>query len=244
MSRLILSRRWAHPRSRGENQRPALLNLAWCGSSPLTRGKLPRVSAGRTRHGLIPAHAGKTTRPSGTSRGPRAHPRSRGENWPTRTVMFTGTGSSPLTRGKQTIERWWRERPRLIPAHAGKTVMEVILVFPSAAHPRSRGENARAGRPPRSAGGSSPLTRGKPRTNASTGSLRRLIPAHAGKTPTRSCRSAPSAAHPRSRGENARLASPVESLAGSSPLTRGKPLCDWSRQSMLGLIPAHAGKTS
>ena len=53
----------AHPRSRGENIRACGLGLTYGGSSPLTRGK-----PGGGRHfdldaGLIPAHAGKTSKP-------------------------------------------------------------------------------------------------------------------------------------------------------------------------------------
>ena len=50
----------AHPRSRGENLTYGLYPSISAGSSPLTRGKLPRCDA-RSRHWrLIPAHAGKT----------------------------------------------------------------------------------------------------------------------------------------------------------------------------------------
>ena len=50
-------------------------------------------------------------------------------------------------------------------------------------------------------------------------------------------------AHPRSRGENFKCVDGWEDYDGSSPLTRGKrgdaPAC----AALLGLIPAHAGKT-
>ena len=50
----------AHPRSRGENGSEAGDEKGSTGSSPLTRGKR-RLRRGRAqRHGLIPAHAGKT----------------------------------------------------------------------------------------------------------------------------------------------------------------------------------------
>mgnify|MGYP001678884566 CR=1 FL=1 len=50
------------------------------GSSPLTRGKpLPARTLDRDER-LIPAHAGKTTRPHGVVKAATAHPRSRGEN--------------------------------------------------------------------------------------------------------------------------------------------------------------------
>ena len=50
----------AHPRSRGENARGALVIGDRSGSSPLTRGKRRSVLPGRRGPGLIPAHAGKT----------------------------------------------------------------------------------------------------------------------------------------------------------------------------------------
>ena len=92
--------------------------------------------------------------------------------------------------------------------------------------------------------GSSPLTRGKQPCYTLLRGFFGLIPAHAGKTPaalTRSCRRR---AHPRSRGENLVATAAVDAVCGSSPLTRGKHLgsCRCSRG--VGLIPAHAGKTS
>ena len=70
-----------------------------------------------------------------------------------------------------------------------------------------------------------------------------LIPAHAGKTSAASRVCIVMGAHPRSRGENDLNGVEVAALAGSSPLTRGKPR--WSRclPSVARLIPAHAGKT-
>ena len=57
------SKRWAHPRSRGENPvQQGALGLA-AGSSPLTRGKRRLPASVRRRAGLIPAHAGKTCSP-------------------------------------------------------------------------------------------------------------------------------------------------------------------------------------
>ena len=92
--------------------------------------------------------------------------------------------------------------------------------------------------------GSSPLTRGKPDLSEVGGALRRLIPAHAGKTsqPTKPRPHLP--AHPRSRGENDHLDCPAHHELGSSPLTRGKRLDGVYRALSYRLIPAHAGKTT
>ena len=135
-------RRWAHPRSRGENRSWTRSAPKTRGSSPLTRGKR-RARGPRRRHtGLIPAHAGKTRPIRAMKPKSRAHPRSRGENTASRASPVTPLGSSPLTRGKPR----WRHRPPLdwglIPAHAGKTLKWGCLAVAVL--------------------GSSPLTRGKP----------------------------------------------------------------------------------
>ena len=212
----------AHPRSRGENLSPP-----------------PLLCCAR----LIPAHAGKTSPGRGRPQWCAAHPRSRGENNENGDIPSVGQGSSPLTRGK-------RPRPgepprilRLIPAHAGKTLQVHRARWQPRAHPRSRGENPA----PKPGGlgriGSSPLTRGKPKEELCTALKARLIPAHAGKTAPPPPRGTTRPAHPRSRGENLKNAIESVKTAGSSPLTRGKPLEE--RRALLSgrLIPAHAGKT-
>ena len=172
----------AHPRSRGENYEAHSIGIAAGGSSPLTRGKRVRDNDLGVLRGLIPAHAGKTqetTRwaPSGT-----AHPRSRGENDALSGASSAWKGSSPLTRGKLPRPAEGTDRERLIPAHAGKTMGAPSEALQCRAHPRSRGENARACDVSRPSRGSSPLTRGKHSTFARLDYRRRLIPAHAGKT--------------------------------------------------------------
>ena len=132
-------------------------------------------------------------------------------------------GSSPLTRGKR-YRRWpGVRRLRLIPAHAGKTQRTSASLQGPGAHPRSRGENTRRSALQSIAGGSSPLTRGKPCAPTRSSAKARLIPAHAGKTTQDTSPNRWQRAHPRSRGENASL--------GPSSAARWR------------LIPAHAGKT-
>ena len=114
----------------------------------------------------------------------------------------------------------------------------------TSAHPRSRGENRMGRTTSQGACGSSPLTRGKLSAVWVVISVFRLIPAHAGKTPSRTPKKWPPGAHPRSRGENDESRPAKFSVDGSSPLTRGKPeeLQAWFEESRL--IPAHAGKTT
>ena len=112
---------WAHPRSRGENNRRSRERAYRRGSSPLTRGKPAGWQTPAIHTGLIPAHAGKTGGRAARAPPGWAHPRSRGENTWTPAPLATCVGSSPLTRGKQN--QAFRPHPNkgLIPAHAGKT---------------------------------------------------------------------------------------------------------------------------
>ena len=233
----------AHPRSRGENISAPASTPSMRGSSPLTRGKLDLVRTQVRTIGLIPAHAGKTRPGMPTTPSRPAHPRSRGENFQAKTIPARGPGSSPLTRGKRERRRDPIAGARLIPAHAGKTLLRALGAGACAAHPRSRGENSWGrGVHPRQ-GGSSPLTRGK-RAQAQQGHLHvRLIPAHAGKTGRPYLGLPRPQAHPRSRGENRTEDLLVLLQLGSSPLTRGKRLRALSNKELQGLIPAHAGKT-
>ena len=154
--------RRAHPRSRGENAldaRPHAVNEGLIpahagktfrasractsdpGSSPLTRGKRSTEAMNRVQAGLIPAHAGKTGWWQCRDFQVGAHPRSRGENL--LLVLPSGAvqGSSPLTRGKPPRQPWLPGPSGLIPAHAGKTVPNLVVRARHGAHPRSRGEN-------------------------------------------------------------------------------------------------------
>ena len=198
----------------------------------------------RRHRRLIPAHAGKTPRSRGAAARTWAHPRSRGENALEVGHLHFAAGSSPLTRGKPNDVDGFDVGPGLIPAHAGKTPTRARTATCSWAHPRSRGENTALRRRGHRFGGSSPLTRGKPkRTTASPADLG-LIPAHAGKTEIPGFSLFSYRAHPRSRGENMALASALSAARGSSPLTRGKHQVGDRSELRQRLIPAHAGKTS
>ena len=152
-------------------------------------------------------------------------------------------GSSPLTRGKRRLREAEGFEARLIPAHAGKTLVRLTGDTHVRAHPRSRGENRQSQHARIGIHGSSPLTRGKRHPPRRGHERPGLIPAHAGKTPARGHQCSTRRAHPRSRGENPYAASNDQDPKGSSPLTRGKQ-CGLARpRDADGLIPAHAGKT-
>ena len=233
----------AHPRSRGENIYFFSALHRRGGSSPLTRGKQYGIRACVCEGGLIPAHAGKTTRAARPAPPVTAHPRSRGENVDQLAATPWKMGSSPLTRGKLPNPGHARPPGGLIPAHAGKTSRPRMKPSMTRAHPRSRGENPSRASAKASRNGSSPLTRGKRHECLWARVRQGLIPAHAGKTSPPRTERGGDRAHPRSRGENLeKLGGSFETL-GSSPLTRGKPVRVNRDRAVLGLIPAHAGKT-
>ena len=97
---LVSEANTAHPRSRGENGAACAVAAGLGGSSPLTRGKPCAGVSGFAGWGLIPAHAGKTSRYCELCIIAPAHPRSRGENFSRPKVTPLLPGSSPLTRGK------------------------------------------------------------------------------------------------------------------------------------------------
>ena len=214
------------------------------GSSPLTRGKHRLLRMLYRARGLIPAHAGKTPAWWHRATRPWAHPRSRGENYAQAAANTNAWGSSPLTRGKLTSQYTVTIVPGLIPAHAGKTSMRSMSRWLDRAHPRSRGENVGRSRQALGYRGSSPLTRGKHVERLAHVLRLGLIPAHAGKTRGDGSRTRASRAHPRSRGENGWVDLERIADSGSSPLTRGKLVVREKNASGLGLIPAHAGKTT
>ena len=235
--------RWAHPRSRGENEITMTTIILNGGSSPLTRGKRGPAVRPQQRRRLIPAHAGKTLRRQLAAQAIAAHPRSRGENLAFSVGKAPFHGSSPLTRGKPEVRVRRVEGRGLIPAHAGKTDTRRPGPRSRGAHPRSRGENGLESDAPPSPRGSSPLTRGKRDASQGAGDHAGLIPAHAGKTVHRQDGLHQRTAHPRSRGENVEVLVSGAAPRGSSPLTRGKPTGILRRPTGPRLIPAHAGKT-
>ena len=215
-----------------------------CGSSPLTRGKPGRRAGHTVARGLIPAHAGKTRWCNFGGSCTWAHPRSRGENDGAFNWRANFPGSSPLTRGKRPAAPIPHTNSGLIPAHAGKTRSARRRRSATRAHPRSRGENRTVTLYARGDLGSSPLTRGKHDGQGAVVADGGLIPAHAGKTFLELVGGDHGGAHPRSRGENFRVARTGQVVDGSSPLTRGKLNEAAPSQHRAGLIPAHAGKTA
>ena len=92
--------------------------------------------------------------------------------------------------------------------------------------------------------GSSPLSWGQPRIQSTISFDIRIIPTRVGRTEDTVGRLVTARAHPRSHGENKQLLVAAASQRGSSPLTRGKRAARAALRGGVGLIPAHAGKTT
>ncbi|VEJ66717.1 Domain of uncharacterised function (DUF2825) [Corynebacterium diphtheriae] len=153
-------------------------------------------------------------------------------------------GSSPLVRGKLGRSSCRSIGFRLIPAGAGKTDRGPQKDKKRGAHPRWCGENNLHITVATPHSGSSPLVRGKPASPWVFVLWHGLIPAGAGKTPSRTVRSASRRAHPRWCGENIVPTRRIPMRGGSSPLVRGKQAGCERHLGAGGLIPAGAGKTS
>ena len=193
----------AHPRSRGEHEHFIPNGKRYEGSSPLTRGAQDTHDGKIYHNGLIPAHAGSTSRWLSSWRAVWAHPRSRGEHAFLHTGRSRLRGSSPLTRGARLFLRRDVVHDGLIPAHAGSTHPAPLHPSTAWAHPRSRGEHHSLDESLVPFWGSSPLTRG---------ALSRML------RNQQTLR-----AHPRSRGEHVSHSKTPCVCLGSSPLTRGAP---------------------
>ena len=133
---------------------------------------------------------------------------------------------------------------RIIPAHAGQTRALACGMIGAPDHPRACGANQRHRASRRRHGGSSPRMRGKRRRFGRKRVRFRIIPAHAGQTPTSTKHRCSSTDHPRACGANAVVSSEVRPNCGSSPRMRGKHVHRAVDAVVGRIIPAHAGQTN
>ena len=150
------------------------------GSSPHTRGLHGGPGATRPGHGIIPAHAGFTSRPHAGPCQPRDHPRTR------------GVYPAPCSPGHVLAG--------IIPAHAGFTLELGEGLEAMEDHPRTRGVYIVMRDLTAQELGSSPHTRGLPPSDGLGHVIVRIIPAHAGFTARRTSSPSRPRDHPRTRG--------------------------------------------
>ena len=190
-----------HPRSRGEYVPVSEECGLGLGSSPLSRGIPLRPPPRAGGAGIIPALAGNTGLRHDDPRSRTDHPRSRGEYVSPALDALRDVGSSPLSRGIHPLISNVAGITRIIPALAGNTDVQDSAASPHWDHPRSRGEYGDVLDLPRRTPGSSPLSRGIPRSVLLVWLVVGIIPALAGNTVGADSPRASGADHPRSRGE-------------------------------------------
>ena len=173
---------WDHPRIRGEHV-PAVDPCCWgAGSSPHTRGAPKKREDRENAARIIPAYAGSTACGRGMDLRGADHPRIRGEHYFLVQPSSGGGGSSPHTRGAPTALHLGPRNTGIIPAYAGSTPCSWAACPWVWDHPRIRGEHGRSSLAAPVEAGSSPHTRGAPRSSIIWRNQRRIIPAYAGST--------------------------------------------------------------
>ena len=160
-ARITQHRNGAYPRERGGNCASHTLYPCLSGLSPRTRGKHCTNRADVITSGPIPANAGETLLDGFSSWIIRAYPRERGGNILQRSLLRCVWGLSPRTRGKPGQWLPPRRCTGPIPANAGETVIDFVMIFSWWAYPRERGGNTCAQTTVVASPGLSPRTRGK-----------------------------------------------------------------------------------
>ena len=130
---------------------------------------------------FIPTRAGKITSLAWARHRRAVHPHSRGENSSIPSRVRRSSGSSPLARGKWAVSERRLAMTGFIPTRAGKMSRQQATDLLAAVHPHSRGENPQPLITTGARVGSSPLARGKYRSNLQQRSWTRFIPTRAGK---------------------------------------------------------------
>ena len=166
------------------------------------RGKLQSLRRYDPRSRITPAHAGKTMVFTGSSTCESDHPRTCGENRLMSCLFSPLIGSPPHMRGKHSPGDRTGTSGRITPAHAGKTKQSGPISALPADHPRTCGENLTCLMIVVALIGSPPHMRGKLSSFQRLVLVRRITPAHAGKTTLVFVISSGAKDHPRTCGEN------------------------------------------
>ena len=177
-----------HPRACGENQRMNTMDRLDLGSPPRMRGKPKSCKITPFLIWITPAHAGKTHLRSSFTSLSQDHPRACGENTCWQTFPTAAKGSPPRMRGKPinfTCSLW---AIRITPAHAGKTRIPRTPILSIWDHPRACGENQQVNCREPEPVGSPPRMRGKLIETDNLATVKRITPAHAGKTNVLQCK--------------------------------------------------------
>ncbi|RYQ24032.1 hypothetical protein PG2029B_1428 [Bifidobacterium pseudolongum subsp. globosum] len=171
------------------------------------------------------------------------HPRTCGANLQCTYLKTHVNGSSPHMRGKRFLPSTTPPPLRIIPAHAGQTVLARVWGRAGSDHPRTCGANSSRVMRLWPLSGSSPHMRGKLSEHRMWVIDTRIIPAHAGQTYLYGGRDHAKPDHPRTCGANSMFSTGTVYWVGSSPHMRGKPAEPLQQGVEHRIIPAHAGQT-
>ena len=141
----------------------AIAKTQW-GSSPHTRGAQRLRQGLAVGVGIIPAYAGSTSDAGVPPRPAADHPRIRGEHAQSAGAVLGQIGSSPHTRGAPRLGSPVGKPRGIIPAYAGSTGSTKAVPPRASDHPRIRGEHDADLAGDVAEDGSSPHTRGAPRS--------------------------------------------------------------------------------
>ena len=153
-------------------------------------------------------------------------------------------GSCPRMRGTRSPRRHARSEGRIIPAHAGNSVVYRIGSPVEPDHPRACGELALFPNKTKALHGSSPRMRGTLGSETFKVAHGRIIPAHAGNSSSPTAYNATPSDHPRACGELGRRCTQHHDPIGSSPRMRGTLGSETFKVAHGRIIPAHAGNSS
>ena len=152
--------------------------------------------------GIIPAYAGNTRPHHPSTLDIWDHPRVCGEHGMADIGDALSSGSSPRMRGTLLRVRIPDGAMGIIPAYAGNTVRQEVLVFLARDHPRVCGEHRCQLHDRQHAAGSSPRMRGTPLGRRPRRGAGGIIPAYAGNTFSKSSNVLLMRDHPRVCGEH------------------------------------------
>ena len=171
--------------------------------------------------GIIPADAGSTVSLDCEFCVFVDHPRGCGEHLIVTSCCVVTIGSSPRMRGARFEQVAKTVAPRIIPADAGSTVLEVSGEFLAADHPRGCGEHLVYHLLPSDLLGSSPRMRGALALVRLADASAGIIPADAGSTSDSAVQMCLPEDHPRGCGEHQKTQTKDVGCGGSSPRMRG-----------------------
>ena len=134
-----LRRHRDHPRACGAHGLMTLNQIADMGSSPRMRGSRKFKVMHGLGDGIIPAHAGLTSRKGGSQPPAGDHPRACGAHQMPSVLDLYMRGSSPRMRGSHHGCAVAGPDAGIIPAHAGLTLYHLSETHQARDHPRACG---------------------------------------------------------------------------------------------------------